>query len=193
MLPFLLTAFGLGLAAIFTPCVFPMIPITVSFFLNQRGGILQAVVFSLGIVVLFCALGLGVTAAVGAVRSESIRCESLGQRIHHTGLRRVRTEPAWGLRNHAAVQHADQARLGLAPRRLPRNVADGPDVRADFVRLHRTVHGELAGGVGAIQGLAAGAGHGELREAAWRRRSSSWLRSRRILKSCPRAAAGWRA
>jgi len=62
---FLLTAFGLGLAAIFTPCVFPMIPITVSFFLNQRGGILQAAVFSAGIVVLFCALGLGVTAAVG--------------------------------------------------------------------------------------------------------------------------------
>ena len=62
---FALTAFGFGLAAIFTPCVFPMIPITVSFFLNQRGGILQALVFSLGIVVLFCALGLGVTAAVG--------------------------------------------------------------------------------------------------------------------------------
>jgi thiol:disulfide interchange protein DsbD len=62
---FLITAFGLGLAAIFTPCVFPMIPITVSFFLNQRGGILQALVFSAGIVVLFCALGLGVTAAVG--------------------------------------------------------------------------------------------------------------------------------
>jgi thiol:disulfide interchange protein len=62
---FMLTAFGLGLAAIFTPCVFPMIPITVSFFLNQRGGILQAFVFSAGIVVLFCALGLGVTAAVG--------------------------------------------------------------------------------------------------------------------------------
>ena len=62
---FLLTAFGVGLLSIFTPCVFPMIPITVSFFLNQRGGILQAVVFSLGIVVLFCALGLGVTAVAG--------------------------------------------------------------------------------------------------------------------------------
>jgi thiol:disulfide interchange protein len=62
---FLLTAFGFGLAAIFTPCVFPMIPITVSFFLNQRGGLLQALVFSLGIVVLFCLLGLGVSAAVG--------------------------------------------------------------------------------------------------------------------------------
>lgn len=65
MAAFLLTAFGLGLAAIFTPCVFPMIPITVSFFLNDRGGIRQAIVFSLGIIVLFCALGLGVTAAVG--------------------------------------------------------------------------------------------------------------------------------
>jgi thiol:disulfide interchange protein len=65
MLVYLLTAFGLGLASIFTPCVFPMIPITVSFFLNDRGGIRQAIVFSLGIIVLFCALGLGVTAAVG--------------------------------------------------------------------------------------------------------------------------------
>jgi thiol:disulfide interchange protein DsbD len=62
---FLLTAFGFGLAAIFTPCVFPMIPITVSFFINQRGGIAQALVFSLGIIFLFCALGLGVAAAVG--------------------------------------------------------------------------------------------------------------------------------
>ncbi len=62
---FALAAFGAGLLAIFTPCVFPMIPITVSFFLNQRGGIMQALVFSLGIIGLFCALGLGVTAAVG--------------------------------------------------------------------------------------------------------------------------------
>jgi thiol:disulfide interchange protein DsbD len=62
---FILAAFGFGLLSIFTPCVFPMIPITVSFFLNQRGGLLQALVFSLGIIVLFCALGLGVTAIVG--------------------------------------------------------------------------------------------------------------------------------
>jgi thiol:disulfide interchange protein len=64
---FALAAFGFGLAAIFTPCVFPMIPITVSFFLNQRGGIIQALVFSLGIIVLFCALGLGVTALAGPI------------------------------------------------------------------------------------------------------------------------------
>jgi thiol:disulfide interchange protein len=62
---FALAAFGFGLAAIFTPCVFPMIPITVSFFLNQKGGIVQALTFSLGIIGLFTALGLGITAAVG--------------------------------------------------------------------------------------------------------------------------------
>ena len=74
MLPFLLTAFGFGLAALFTPCVFPMIPITVSFFLNQhdaagenarRTAWLQAVVFCAGIVVLFTGLGFIVTAIAG--------------------------------------------------------------------------------------------------------------------------------
>jgi len=67
---FLLLAFGFGLAAIFTPCVFPMIPITMSYFLNQggdRGGraVMQALVFCMGIVVLFTGIGLATTAAVG--------------------------------------------------------------------------------------------------------------------------------
>jgi thiol:disulfide interchange protein DsbD len=62
---FALTAFGFGLAAIFTPCVFPMIPITVSFFLGQRGGILQAFVFAAGIIALFCGLALAMTLALG--------------------------------------------------------------------------------------------------------------------------------
>ncbi len=67
---FLLVAFGLGLAAVFTPCVFPMIPITISFFLNQGAGsrgeaLKQALVFSFGIIFLFTALGFGLTAALG--------------------------------------------------------------------------------------------------------------------------------
>jgi thiol:disulfide interchange protein len=67
---FVLAAFGAGLAAIFTPCVFPMIPFTVSYFLNRqtgnkRDGVLQAVVFCLGIVVLFTSLGLLVKTIVG--------------------------------------------------------------------------------------------------------------------------------
>ena len=69
-LGFLLVAFGFGLATIFTPCVFPMIPITVSYFLNQQSGerrdaVVQAVVFCLGIIVLFSGLGLLLTAALG--------------------------------------------------------------------------------------------------------------------------------
>ena len=73
LLPFLLTAFGFGLASLFTPCVFPMIPITVSFFINQSGntagsakrGLVQAALFCTGIVVLFTSLGFLVTAIAG--------------------------------------------------------------------------------------------------------------------------------
>ena len=67
---FMLVAFGIGLAALFTPCVFPMIPITVSYFLNKpaasRGkSVGEAALFSLGIVVLFSLLGLAATAILG--------------------------------------------------------------------------------------------------------------------------------
>ena len=67
---FLLVAFGFGLASLFTPCVFPMIPITMSYFLNRPSGgrrdsVMQAVVFCLGIVVLFSGLGLLATAILG--------------------------------------------------------------------------------------------------------------------------------
>lgn len=68
---FLLTAFGAGLAAIFTPCVFPMIPFTVSYFLNRqtggkKDGVFQALAFCLGIVFFFTAIGALVKLAVGS-------------------------------------------------------------------------------------------------------------------------------
>jgi thiol:disulfide interchange protein DsbD len=67
---FLLVAFGFGLASLFTPCVFPMIPITMSYFLSRpsggrRAGVTQAAVFCLGIIVLFSGLGLLTTALLG--------------------------------------------------------------------------------------------------------------------------------
>lgn len=69
---FLLTAFGAGLAAIFTPCVFPMIPFTVSYFLNRhtgnrRDGIMQAVVFCAGVIVFFTGLGFLVKSIAGPI------------------------------------------------------------------------------------------------------------------------------
>jgi thiol:disulfide interchange protein DsbD len=63
--PFLAVAFGVGLAAVFTPCVFPMIPITMSYFVGQRGGLGQAVTFCLGIIVLFTGMGLVATVVLG--------------------------------------------------------------------------------------------------------------------------------
>jgi len=70
LLAFLGVAFGVGLASIFTPCVFPMIPITMSFFLNKQGAsratiVSQAAIFCVGIIVLFTALGLIVTSILG--------------------------------------------------------------------------------------------------------------------------------
>lgn len=62
---FLMLAFGAGLLAIFTPCVFPMIPITMSFFLNKERRVFQAGVFCLGIVVLFSAIGFLTTTFLG--------------------------------------------------------------------------------------------------------------------------------
>jgi len=69
-IPFVGVAFGFGLAAVFTPCVFPMIPITVSFFLRQqtrgrRDSIAQALLFCFGIILLFTGLGLAATAILG--------------------------------------------------------------------------------------------------------------------------------
>ena len=67
---FIAVAFGFGLLSVFTPCVFPMIPITMSFFLSRREtsrreSVVQAAVFCIGIIVLFSGLGLAATAILG--------------------------------------------------------------------------------------------------------------------------------
>jgi len=55
-------AFGLGLLALLTPCVFPMIPMTVSFFMqggdNRAKGFLRGLVFGISIVAIYTALGV---------------------------------------------------------------------------------------------------------------------------------------
>ncbi len=59
-----------GLIALVTPCVWPMIPMTVSFFLKQnktkRKSVTAAAVYGLSIIVIYVALGLIVTALFGA-------------------------------------------------------------------------------------------------------------------------------
>ena len=59
-----------GLVALFTPCVWPMIPMTVSFFLkkgkDRSKSIRDAVIYGLSIIVIYVALGLIITAIFGA-------------------------------------------------------------------------------------------------------------------------------
>ena len=63
---FLLGLLG-GLLAIFTPCVWPIIPMTVSFFLKRTDkGAQNAILYGLSIIVIYVGLGLLITVAFGA-------------------------------------------------------------------------------------------------------------------------------
>jgi len=63
-------AFFSGFAALLTPCVFPMIPMTVSFFTKQSKsrakGIKNAIIYGLSIIIIYVLLGLIVTKVFGA-------------------------------------------------------------------------------------------------------------------------------
>ena len=65
-----IVAFLFGFTALLTPCVFPMIPLTVSFFTKQSksrsAGITNAIIFGVSIVVIYVLLGTVVTAIFGA-------------------------------------------------------------------------------------------------------------------------------
>jgi thiol:disulfide interchange protein DsbD len=74
----LLGGFVGGLLALLTPCVWPMIPMTLSYFLKRSGsrcrvgthflptGVVSALTFGASIVVIYVALGCGITALLGA-------------------------------------------------------------------------------------------------------------------------------
>jgi thiol:disulfide interchange protein DsbD len=65
-----LAGFAGGLIALLTPCVWPMIPMTVSFFMkrtqNRRKAVGDALTFGGSIIVIYLAMGLILTAAFGA-------------------------------------------------------------------------------------------------------------------------------
>jgi thiol:disulfide interchange protein len=68
---FFFIAFGAGLLGLLTPCVYPMIPMTVSFFMNSSGGNkaksrTNAIVFGLSIILIYTLIGVLVTVLFGA-------------------------------------------------------------------------------------------------------------------------------
>lgn len=70
LLSIFLIAFFSGFAALLTPCVFPMIPMTVSFFTkqskNKAQGIRNAMLYGISIILIYVILGSLVTAIFGA-------------------------------------------------------------------------------------------------------------------------------
>ncbi|MBC8255925.1 MAG: thioredoxin family protein [Candidatus Marinimicrobia bacterium] len=68
---FILFALSMGFLALLTPCVFPMIPITVSFFTKagekeDSHPLFSALVYTVGIIVIFTSLGLLLALTLGA-------------------------------------------------------------------------------------------------------------------------------
>ncbi|MAZ60945.1 MAG: hypothetical protein CMG50_02055 [Candidatus Marinimicrobia bacterium] len=68
---FILFAIGMGFLALLTPCVFPMIPITVSYFTKEgekkdNNPIFSASLYALGIIIIFTTLGLLLSFTLGA-------------------------------------------------------------------------------------------------------------------------------
>ncbi|MCD7973320.1 MAG: thioredoxin family protein [Candidatus Azobacteroides sp.] len=65
-----LIGFGGGLLALLTPCVWPIIPMTVSFFLKRNEqkhtSVKESLIYGLSIIVIYLTLGLAITAAFGA-------------------------------------------------------------------------------------------------------------------------------
>ncbi|WP_338733704.1 protein-disulfide reductase DsbD family protein [Mangrovimonas cancribranchiae] len=70
LLKIFFTAFFLGFLVLLTPCVFPMIPMTVSFFTkqskNRASGIKNALLYGLFIIVIYTLLGTAVSAMFGS-------------------------------------------------------------------------------------------------------------------------------
>lgn len=58
-----------GLLALLTPCVFPMIPLTVSFFTkssgNRKKGLMNALIYGLSIILIYVTLGMVITLSLG--------------------------------------------------------------------------------------------------------------------------------
>ena len=75
LLSFVLFAFVAGFLAILTPCVFPMIPLTVSYFANktnQKKSYFEAIIFGLSIMLIFTFLGIFLSLIMGPQSANEI-------------------------------------------------------------------------------------------------------------------------
>ena len=119
-----------GLAAVLMPCIFPLLPMTVSFFTKRAGsraqGIRQALLYGASIVVIYVGLGLAITVLFGA-----------------NALNNLATSGLFNLAFFALLVVFAASFLGAFELTLPSAWVSGADARAD------------RGGVGGIFFMAA--------------------------------------
>ena len=194
---FLRLAILMGALSLLTPCVFPMIPVTVSYFTNHASGsrlgaVRLATIYALGIVLTFTVLGVALALIAGAAGLDRFAANPSGQPRHRGPVHRLRDEPV------RLVDQAPQAltnRLNTSARArstIPRRArCHRRRVHADLVHLHVALprHAARARRAGRVDV----AGHG-----CWRsRRCSRWpffvlASPRNWCRSCRRPAAGCR-
>lgn len=75
-LGFFILAFIAGLAALLTPCVFPMIPMTVSFFTQGRSKF-QALLYGLSIIIIYTLIGAAIAPLMGPETANHLSTEWL--------------------------------------------------------------------------------------------------------------------
>ncbi|RFC54498.1 thiol:disulfide interchange protein [Brumimicrobium aurantiacum] len=111
-------AFGSGLVALVTPCVFPMIPMTVSFFTKQsktkKQGVSNAIKYGVSIIVIYIVLGTVVTGVFGA-----------------SALNEMSTNPTFNIIFFVLLVVFAVSFMGAFEIRLPSSWANKADAKAD--------------------------------------------------------------
>ena len=144
---FLLGLLG-GLLAIFTPCVWPIIPMTVSFFLKRTDkGAQNAILYGLSIIVIYVGLGLLITVAFGASALNDLSTNAIVN-IFFFLLLVVFALSFFGL--FEITLH----------RWIAEHSADGIHVGNRIVQLHRSDHRHAA--CGSCRSQSAGSGCGDV-------------------------------
>ncbi len=73
---FMLVAFLAGLTALLTPCVFPMIPMTVTYF-TKKAGFGKALIYGLSIIVIYTVIGAAIAPVMGPETANSLSTDWL--------------------------------------------------------------------------------------------------------------------
>jgi len=74
---FMIFAFVAGLAALLTPCVFPMIPMTVTYFTGKSGGTFKAMMYGVSIIVIYTIIGSAIAPLMGPETANHLSTEWL--------------------------------------------------------------------------------------------------------------------